>query len=110
MGPDDAALAADLNAEIAALSEEQQLEMAAGDIDDWAWETHRIAITNIYKRLEIPKMDLAFPPSCAEAPAEIRELRIVIDDSYLAEMQPVVRQQLKKAGIRLARMLNDILG
>ncbi len=110
LGLDDAALAAELNTEIAALDEADRVQMAAGDIDDWAWEAHRIAVTSVYKRLEIPKMDLAFPASCAEAPDEIRELRVVIDDAYLDEMQPVVREQLKKAGLRLARMLNDILG
>ncbi len=87
------------------------MQLAAGDIDDWAWETHRLAITNVYKRLDIPKMDLAFRASCAEAPEEIREFQVVIDDAYLDEMEPVrVRQQLEKAGLRLARMLNDILG
>lgn len=109
MGPDDTALAADLNSEIAALDESERTQLSAGDIDDWAWETHRVAVTSVYKRLEIPKEPLAFPASCTEAPDEIQSLRVVVDDAYLQEMRPIVREQLKKAGLRLARMLNDIL-
>jgi len=32
-----------------------------------------------------------------------------IDDKYLEDMQPVVREQLTKAGLRLAKLLNNIL-
>jgi hypothetical protein len=34
---------------------------------------------------------------------------IVLDESYDARAQPVVRTQLRKAGVRLAMVLNDAL-
>jgi hypothetical protein len=110
MGADDTALAAQLDTEIAALSDDQRSDFSSGDQNDWAWESHRLAIGNIYKRLHIPKQDIAFPDTCAQAPDEIRELHIQIDEDYLDAMQPIVRDQLKKAGLRLAALLNEILG
>jgi hypothetical protein len=109
MGADDTLLAAQLDSEIATLSDYQRADFSSGDPDDWAWESHRLAIVNIYKRLRIPKQDIAFPDSCAQAPEEIRELHIQTDEDYLAAMQPMVRDQLKKAGLRLAKLLNEIL-
>jgi hypothetical protein len=103
------ALEADLNREIAAMSDGERTEAAAGEVEDWAWESHRLALLHVYKRLDIPKMAAAFPASCDAAPEEIREQRIVIDENYLDEMRPIVREQLKKAGLRLAKMLNEIL-
>jgi hypothetical protein len=110
MEVDDTALAAQLDTEIAALSDDQRNDFSSGNPDDWAWESHRLAIVNIYRRLRIPKQDVAFPDSCSEVPAEIQQFRIQIDEDYLEAMQPVVRDQLKKGGLRLATLLNDILG
>ena len=110
MGADDTLLAEQLDTEIAALSDDQRADLSSGDQDDWAWKSHRLAIVNIYKRLRIPKQDIAFPDTCAQAPEEIRELHFEIDEDYLNAMQPIVRGQLKKAGLRLAALLNDILG
>jgi hypothetical protein len=110
LGTDDAALAEQLDSEIAALSDDQRSGFSAGDENDWAWESHRLAVVNIYKRLRIPKQDIAFPDTCVQAPDEIRELHLQIDEDYLDAMQPIVREQLKKAGLRLAALLNEIFG
>jgi hypothetical protein len=110
MGSDATLLAEQLDSEIASLSDSERGDFSSGDPDDWAWEAHRLALVNIYKRLRIPKQDIAFPETCAEAPDEIRELHISIDENYLQAMQPIVRNQLKKAALRLAAMLNEILG
>jgi len=109
MGDDDSALAEQLDREIAALSDDQRSDFSSGDPDDWAWESHRLAIVNIYKRLRIPKQDIVFPDTCAQAPEEIQQLEMQIDEDYLDAMQPIVRDRLKKAGLRLAALLNDIL-
>lgn len=110
MGADDTALAAELESEIAKMSEEQRADFSSGSPEDWAWESHRLALVHVYKRLQIPKQDIAFPAACSDAPEEIRQLHVLLDEDYLAAMQPIVRDQLKKAGLRLAKMLNEILG
>jgi hypothetical protein len=110
LGADNTLLAQELDTEIAALSDDQRSDLSSGDPDDWAWESHRLALVNIYKRLHIPKQDIAFPDTCAQAPDEIRELHLEIDEDYLNAMQPIVRDQLKKAGLRLAALLNGSLG
>ena len=109
LGPDDTVLAADLNAEIAEMTDAERAAFSSGDVEDWAWEAHRLALINIYKRLDIPKQPLAFLSDCSDAPVEIQQLRLEIDDKYLEDMQPVVREQLTKAGLRLAKLLNNIL-
>jgi len=109
LGTDDSALAAELEGEIAALSDDERGDFSSGDQEDWAWESHRLAIVDVYKRLDIPKQNIEFPTTCSEAPEAIRELDPQLDDAYLEAMQPVVRVQLKKAGLRLAKTLNENL-
>jgi len=110
LGADDKTLASELETEIGALSDDQRSDFGGGDENDWAWESHRLATVNIYKRFEIPKEDIVFPASCSQAPDEIRAMAIHVDDAYMEAMKPIVREQLIKGGLRLARMLNDILG
>jgi len=109
MGMDSALLAAELESEITDMSDGQRGAMSAGEAEDWAWESHRLAIVNVYKRLNIPKEDVAFPQSCSEAPEEIQQTSVLVDEQYVADMEPIVREQLKKAGLRLARLLNELL-
>jgi S1/P1 Nuclease len=108
MGADDTALAAELDKEITALKEDERSAFSSGDENDWAWESHRLAIVNVYKRLNMPKRDILFPTSCSEAPEAITNTPIHIDDQYTNAMEPLVREQLMKAGLRLAKLLNDI--
>ena len=60
----------------------------AGRPQDWAEETHRVAIEAVY----------LFPAS--------RE----IDDRYLEKALPVIQEQLNKAAVRLVGVLNQSLG
>jgi hypothetical protein len=110
MGVDDTALATELDAEIADMPDDERADFSTGDPDDWAWEAHRLAVVNVYKRLAIPKQEIVFPETCSQAPDEIQQLHVEIDEKYMHDMQPIVRQQLKKAGLRLARLLNETLG
>jgi len=110
MGLDSALLAAELDAEIADMSEGQRGDISAGEVEDWAWDSHRLAMVNVYKRLNIPKEDVAFPEGCGEAPEEIQQTSVLVDDQYVADMEPIVRAQLEKAALRLARVLNKISG
>lgn len=109
MSSSDEALARELEAEIAQFSPHHEHALSEGNPDDWAWESHELAIRDIYRRLRLPVEPVEFPKSCAEAPAEITELRLEIPGSYISDMKPVIREQLIKAGLRLARLLNESL-
>ena len=61
---------------------------ANGGPEDWALETHRVAQEAVY----------LFPDTR------------VIDDRYLEKALPVIHEQLAKAAVRLARVLNQALG
>jgi hypothetical protein len=63
------------------------------DPRDWAWESHMVAVKEIYANL----------------PADPPEI-LPLGNDDLKRYQPVVDQQLVKAGVRLARLLNDVLG
>jgi hypothetical protein len=70
---------------------------ARGDLDSWAAETHAIAVSYVYR-------GLAEPPFCG-APATDQ----TISQAYLDGAAPIVRQQLGRAAVRLARVLNEAL-
>jgi hypothetical protein len=105
----DQALAEELEHEIADLGPHREHLLAEGNEDDWVWESHELAIHDIYRRFRIPVEPVEFPKSCAEAPGAITELKLEIPASYIDDMKPVVREQLIKAGLRLARLLNESL-
>ncbi len=65
---------------------------AAGSVSDWAWQSHEIATTQIYA--EVPETKDSVP-----LPAD-----------YLSRHAAIVHQQLLRAGIRLAAVLDAALG
>jgi hypothetical protein len=91
------------------MSPHREHQLSEGREDDWVWESHEIAVHQVYRRFHIPVEPIQFPSSCADAPAAITELKIEISSAYIAEMKPVIREQLIKAGLRLARLLNESL-
>lgn len=105
----DKTLAAELDAAIDDISPRRERELAEGKEDDWVWESHEIAVRDIYRRLHIPVEAVEFPTSCVDAPSAITSLKLDIQAAYIAAMKPVVREQLIKAGLRLARLLNESL-
>jgi len=106
--PRDKSLAASLERQIQALGPENR-ELAQGNQDDWVWESHELAEKDIYRPLQIPVEPIEFPASCKVAPLAITGLRLHIETPYIDEMKPIVRSQLIKAGLRLARLLNESL-
>jgi hypothetical protein len=82
--------ARDLDADI---TPEQISSWSKGHYRDWAWETHRVAVQSAYRD------------------ADGRELpasgTVILDRDYVRKNKEVVREQLRKAGIRLAKVLND---
>ncbi len=104
----DKLLATSLEADIDRMGSKAR-EIAEGKPDDWVWESHELAEKDIYRRLRIPVEPVEFPANCREAPLEITDLRLHIQAAYMDEMKLVVREQLAKAGLRLARLLNESL-
>jgi hypothetical protein len=109
MHQSDQELAADLQKAFLALDAEDKRSVASGNQDDWTWESHELAQKNIYYKLHIPLQPSIFPSKCTEAPAAITGFRADIDTLYVDNMKPVVRAQLTKGGLRLARLLNESL-
>ncbi len=109
LGESDRDLTADLEQNLQILSQQLRTDLALGTQDDWAWESHKLALKNVYQMLSIPTEPVIFPASCQEAPLAISNRTIHLPSSYLNEMKPVVREQLTKAGLRLARVLNESL-
>jgi len=105
----EADLTKDIASEIEKLSPEAQRGMAGRDVNDWVWESHELAIRDVYQQLRIPIEPVEFPASCAVAPDEIKQCRPTVTPSYIAAMKPVVRLQLERAGLRLAELLNGSL-
>ena len=109
LNPNAAALTADLERYIAALGAGEAAALVRGRVEDWVWESHEIAVRNVYGKLHIPVEPVEFPTSCREAPLAITEFHPQIDSLYIDMMKPVVRDQLVKGGLRLARVLNEAL-
>jgi hypothetical protein len=106
----DRALAAELENGIQRLTDEQRRSLAAGSVDDWVWQSHELALADVYRVLRIPVEPVEFPASCNDAPLAIGDLQLRISTGYMGGMKPVVRDQLTKAGLRLATLLNETLG
>jgi hypothetical protein len=108
VNPDDRLLAADLKKELDSFGEHRLKKMSEGTVDDWAWESHKIAEKVVYERLKIPKAAVLFPANCKVAPEEITGDKITVRQDYVNAMKPVIRLQLERAGVRLARLLNAL--
>ncbi len=69
-----------------------------GSVEQWAEESHKAAVDVTYGKLPVKPV------------AGVRnETPITIDASYEEAARPVIRQQIEKAGDRLARVLNETL-
>ena len=83
------------------------------NLDDWAWESHQLAAHVVYGDLP-EKITVETPApieSCADdnhVSKRLYQLHEKIDERYLADATPVIRQQLARAGTRLAMLLNQL--
>lgn len=105
---DSKTLAAHLEQDITDLGQETR-RLSQGNEKDWVWESHELAVADIYRPLRIPIEPLVFPANCKDAPVAITDLRPHIGPEYIDEIKTVVRNQIVKAGLRLARLLNESL-
>lgn len=69
-----------------------------GSISDWIAESHALARDRVYA-----------PLTAASCGKKIEGV-VAIGDAYYASAAPVIDIQIRKAGVRLARVLNDALG
>ncbi len=86
---------------------------ASADVNGWAWESYQLAQKTVYGKLpvripvESPKPIL----SCADdnhISARMLKLNERLEQPYQDAATPVVRQQIAKAGARLALLLNHL--
>ncbi len=81
----------ELNRNISA-AEKQRWD--AGTVEDWAIESYRVAKNVIYPGL----------------PAGATVTVISLSRNYYSKMRPVCNEQLEKAGVRLAKVLEGVFG
>jgi hypothetical protein len=83
------------------------------DILSWTWDSHTLGSTVTYADIQ-PPIPIASPDAgvadqaaCNAERASVAALHITIDDEYVNRALPVIREQLAKAGYRLAGLLNQ---
>jgi len=79
------------------VSPEQRAEIAQGTLQDWSRESWETAGTKVYGSL--------IPDPCGTPVPD----RVVMDQAKIQELIPVLRLQVAKGGIRLARLLDEAL-
>jgi hypothetical protein len=83
------------------------------DVLAWTWESHALASAVAYGNLKPPipiaaaTSGTADQAACTAERSAVGALHISIDDEYVNHAMPVIREQLAKAGYRLAALLNQ---
>jgi hypothetical protein len=85
----------------------------SANIDEWGWESYRLAAKKAYGKLPLPIPVESPQPikSCADdnhVSTRMLKLNERIEKPYQEMAAPVVNQQLTKAGARLALLLNQL--
>lgn len=80
------------------------------DLDRWAWESHAAAERTAYGALPttIPVERHTRDADCRSVSAPMLKLHERLGEQYQDAAAPVVEEQLAKAGIRLAMLLNQL--
>ena len=82
------------------------------DVLRWTWEGHAIAHDVTYGDLR-PHIPVEAPnsnPDCNLERDKVAALHISVSTAYFDQAEPVIEQQLAKAGYRLAALLNQTFG
>lgn len=83
------------------------------DLGAWGWESHQIAEQTVYGKLPT-KIGIEMPrptATCADdnhISARMLALHEQVEERYQTAAETVVQQQLVKAGVRLAMLLNNL--
>jgi hypothetical protein len=86
---------------------------ASPDLNAWAWESHELAVNVSYGKLS-RSVSVETPETVATCKddnnisARMKRLHERIGQQYLNAADPVIREQLAKAGTRLAMLLNQL--
>lgn len=83
----------------APITETDRRAWEQGSISDWIAESHALALGRVYAPLPVAA-------SCGDRITGV----VAIDQSYYVNAAPVIDIQIRKAGVRLARVLNEVLG
>ena len=78
------------------IKNEEREKWCKGEVVDWVWESHAIVVERVYKFSDGKDLPQRSDPA-VELTAE----------NYVKGNQPIVREQLKKGGVRLAKVLNE---
>lgn len=78
------------------IKEEDRVKWTKGTVTDWVWDSHQIVVDRVYKYSD--GTDL---PKRGDPAVELT------DKNYMKDNTPIVREQLKKGGVRLAKVLNE---
>jgi hypothetical protein len=86
---------------------------SSADVNGWAWESYQLARKKTYGKLPVRIPVEAPQPikSCADdnhISARMLKLNEHLEQRYQDVATPIVRQQLAKAGVRLALLLNQL--
>jgi hypothetical protein len=81
--------------ELKELKEAEREKLLKGEVKDWAWEVHMVGVRNVYKFTDGTELPPRDKPGA--------ELTM---ENYIKEKLPIVPEQLKRGGIRLAHVLN----
>ncbi len=77
----------------------QVSEWEKGTVKDWAWQTHQLSPTHVYRFTDGTPL-----PEAAEG----KDIDLT-ETNYITANVPIVRMQLERAGVRLATLINRAL-
>ncbi|MBI2316357.1 MAG: hypothetical protein HYU75_04860, partial [Betaproteobacteria bacterium] len=83
----------------AAISEGEKAAWQQGTLADWIGESHALARDFVYPALRVGA-------SCSR---KIRRV-VAVREAYYSKAAPIIEVRIRKAGVRLARVLNEALG
>lgn len=80
------------------------------EFEKWLWEGHKVAQTATYGDLQpkIPVEPYDAHPDCKAETQKDGALHLRVTEDYERKSEPVVEEQIAKAGYRLAEVLNDV--
>ena len=94
-------------------SQDAAWEKAGVSVEDWAWEGHELADSVVYAKLPvaIPVEKPVPVKGCSDddhVSTRMLKLHEQISQQYVDAVAPTINQQIAKAGVRLAMVLNQI--
>ena len=115
---DDQSTGASLASEWKALSADQQSKLigaafagdAAKSFRAWIQESHDLAVSNLYGKLQppVPQLEtMEVSSDCKNAAPFTKGKPYILSQALTEEEEALVKQQLIKAGVRLAAVLNQ---